>query len=157
LRPAARKMVIVTGTNDEARVWEARFRAAAKALASSLALRVLSGLSIADIERELAALAPEPVGLCASFLRDGAGRAFPGTVAVLDRFRAVSGAPIFHVIHEAVGRGAVGSFSVSAEASSQKALDSTRLLIAGTPFEAVKLPPMLAGRPYVDWREVRSW
>jgi signal transduction histidine kinase len=157
LRPAARKVVIVTGTNEEARVWEARLRAAAAALASSLELRVLSGFSIEEIERELAALGSESVVLCASFLRDGSGRSFSGTVAVLDRFRAVSGAPIFHVIHEAVGRGALATFSVSAEASSQQAADITKLLIAGTPVEAIKLPSVLAGRPYVDWREVRRW
>jgi len=149
--------VIVTGTNDEARVWEGRLRAAAGALVPSLELRVLSGLSIESIERELAALGAESIVVCASFLRDGAGRDFPGTVAVLDRFRAVSKAPIFHVIHEAVGRGALGTFSVSAEASSQQAADIAKLLIAGAPAEAVKLPPVLAARPYVDWREVRRW
>jgi hypothetical protein len=87
LRPATRELVIVTGTSELDRTWEARFRAAAAKLAPSLPARVLSSLPIEGIERELAMLKPSSVVLMGAFRRDGAGRPLAGTLAALDRLR----------------------------------------------------------------------
>ena len=159
LRPSASELVIVTGDDPLGRIWESRLREAAAALAPTLPLRVLTGLAIGEVERELAGLAPQAAVFCGEFRRDGAGRSFPGALYVLERLAAVSKAPIFHVVDAdaAVGRGALAGVSIGNAASAHQAVAIAKTILAGTPATAVDLPAPLIPRPYVDWRELRRW
>ncbi len=159
LRPAVSELVIVTGNDPLGRVWESRIREAAAALAPTVPHRVLTGLPVEDIERELANLTPQAAVLCGEFRRDGAGRSFPGALYVLGRLAAVSKAPIFHVVDadSAVGLGALAGVSIGNVASARQAVDIGKAILAGTPADAVTLPSPLSPRPYVDWREVVRW
>ena len=157
LRPASRELVLVSGTAELDRIWEARLQSAATALAPNLPVRSLSNLAIDDVERDLAALTPSSLVIGAPFRRDGSGRYFPGAISVLGRLNAVTGAPIFHAIQGAVGLGAVGSAGIPPEASAQQAASIAKAILAGAPPAAVPLPNALPWRSYVDWRELRRW
>jgi signal transduction histidine kinase len=157
LRPDATELVIVTGDDALGRIWESRLREAAAAVAPSIPHRVISRLAIEDIERELGKLTSRAVVLCGSFRRDGAGTVYPGALYVLDRFAVVSGAPIFHVVPAAIGRGAVGSVSVPRQTSAQQAVTIARSILAGTAPEAIPLPVPIVPTAHVDWRQVRRW
>ncbi|MBC7938568.1 MAG: GHKL domain-containing protein [Chitinophagaceae bacterium] len=157
LRPASREVVILAGASELDRIWDARLRQAAAKVAPGLPVRSLSGLSIEQIERELAALTPESVVVGGTFRRDGAGRFFQGSVPVLERVSAVAGAPIFHVAVPAVGRGAVGSVGLPPEEMSRQAAGIAQLILAGVPAEAVALPKPLTPRTQVDWRQIQRW
>jgi signal transduction histidine kinase len=155
LRPGTNELVIVTGVADLDRAWESAFRATP--LPSHVKLRVLSGMSLEAIERELAALGPNAVVVMSAFRRDGAGRTFPGSATVLDRLKAVSAAPIFNTNDSNVGRGSVGTFSPPLEAIAAQPAGIAKQLLRGTPVESVALPAPVAPVPTVDWRELRRW
>jgi signal transduction histidine kinase len=155
LRSHTREVVVVTGTADLDLAWDAAIRAIP--LPSGVKMRSLTGLSIAAIERELAALAPDAIVITGSFRSDGAGRTFPGVLSVLDRLRAVSRAPIFHMYDTGVGRGAVASFSVTNEAIADQAAVIARQLLAGIRLADVTLPAPATPMPFADWRELRRW
>jgi signal transduction histidine kinase len=154
LRPDARELVFVSGIAELDSAWAEIVRATP--LPPGVRLRMLSGLPIDAIERELAALGPHTVVVTGTFRRDGAGRIFFGVIAVLERLARVSTAPIFHLYDNGVGHGAVGSFTVPVEAIGVQAATIAKQLLAGVPPVSVVLPST-APVPIVDWRELRRW
>jgi C4-dicarboxylate-specific signal transduction histidine kinase len=114
-------------------------------------------MSLEAIERELAALGPDAVVLTGTFRRDGAGRTFPGVLFVLDRLKAASAAPIFHMYDTGVGHGAVGSFSIPVEAIAAQGAVIAKQRLEGVPLASVTLPPPAAPVPVADWRELQRW
>jgi signal transduction histidine kinase len=157
LRPASREVVIVTGTADFDKAWQARLRSAAAKVAPNLPVRVLSDLAIEDVERELAALTPDSVVVGGPFRRDGKGRFFSGATQLMEHLSAVSGAPLFHMSWLTVGRGAVGVAAVPPEANARQAAAIAKSILAGSPPAAVALPEAVSQQRYVDWRQLRRW
>jgi hypothetical protein len=155
LRPETREVVVVTGTATLDRGWEAAIRAVP--LPAHVHLRVLTGLPIAAIERELAGLGKDAIVVTAAFRRDGAGQTFPGSMHVVERLSPISTAPIFHMYDTGVGHGAVGSFAVPQEALAAEAGEIARQLLEGRAVGAVTLPRAVEPVPIVDWRELRRW
>jgi len=156
LRPEAAQVLIVTGVSDLDRVWERRLGTAAAQLLPSLPVRRLSSLPIEDIEREVAK-ARNAIILCGSFRLDASGRAFSGSLLVLERLKAVAAAPIFHIVPEAVGHGALAAVSVSTEAVAEQSANIAIKVLASGGAQGVVLPPELKARPFVDWREIHRW
>lgn len=157
LRPSTREIVLLFGTSEPDKLWEARLREAAAKLVPQLPVQSVSRLPIEEIERELAALGPDAVILGGAFSRDGAGRYFPGSLAVLRRLQPTAAAPIFHITTSAVGNGAVGSTGVPPEELTRQASTIAKAILAGASPSAVKLPEPVPSRPYLDWRELQRW
>jgi C4-dicarboxylate-specific signal transduction histidine kinase len=155
LRPSARELVVVSGVGALEQMWDSAIRATP--LPPHVKMRVLQGLSMEAVERELAALGPDSVVVTPGFLRDGAGRTYPGGVSVIERLSHGSGAPVFGVYDTGVGSGAVGSFSPPREAIVLQTAGIAKLLLEGTPIQDIKLPAPVAPVPIVDWRELRRW
>src|SRR5262249_30544438 len=140
----------------------------------------LDGLTIEALERRLAALPPRSAVLLGAFRRDGAGRTFV-LPEVVPRLRAVTRAPIYTLIDNALGLGAVGGHVISFEAQGREAAELAVQMLRGErppvggyatnlyrfdarelahwKLDARRLPPsseLLFAAPSL-WRTYRGW
>jgi hypothetical protein len=117
-------------------------------------LRVLNGLSVEALERELAALGPNVVIVTGPFRADGAGQTFAGSRR--DRtLEARQQGAIFHVYETAVGGRSRQLFGLRNDRRPGR--DGRP---AGSRWRAAgrRQDPEAAGPvPFVDWREFRRW
>jgi PAS domain S-box-containing protein len=158
LVPSAREFVVVRGPDEIGRLWETMLRSAIAKAAPDRSVRSLSSASLGAIEREVSSLTPASIVLVASsYRREGGGPASGNAMDLLQRLRSLTGAPIFSTLNQSVGRGAVGSVSVPPEARAEQVAAIGKAILAGSPPESIQLPPPLAPRAYVDWRELRHW
>jgi signal transduction histidine kinase len=157
LRPEARELVIITGTAELDRSIEEQLRAAAAAAAPNLRMRVLTGLAYDQIVAEVGKLPPDAIIVTGPIARDGAGRAFTSALEFIERVRATAPVPIVHTFENAVGRGALASYSVPIETIPRQAAAVAKQLLDGVAPASVVLPPTARLRPFVDLREMKRW
>ncbi|QJR10460.1 Adaptive-response sensory-kinase SasA [Usitatibacter rugosus] len=157
LRPQARELVIITGTAELDLSIEEQLRQAATELAPNLKLRVLTGLPFESIVEEIPKLPRDALVITGPFLRDGTGQAFTSLTVLLDRIRDITPVPIVHTFENAVGRGALASYSLPIEAVPRQAAAVARQLLAGVAPSSVVLPPPVQLVAFVDWRQLKRW
>ena len=156
LRPAARRLVVVTGTSEFDRLREAELRALIPALHLDREVEFLAGLPADEVMTRLAALGSSDVVYTTSFFRDGKGIIFVPR-DVLAQMAAVSGAPIFGPYDTFLGTGVVGGRMASfAGMGRQAAIVATSLLRGAKPsrLRASRVAPAPAN---IDWRQVIKW
>jgi signal transduction histidine kinase len=154
--PRARRLVIVTGTTEVDRRWEAQLRAEVPPVAGHLTVEFLAGLPMSDVLVRLAGLGRDAVVFTSGFYCDGAGRSFipRDTVAAM---AAASAAPVYSSFSTMTGTGTVGGYVPSFEAMGRQAGETVNELLAGAAPHSLRLPPVMPQVLNLDWRQVRRW
>jgi signal transduction histidine kinase len=180
LQPDLDQVFVVTGDAPGDRVWRASARAQLAGLDRAVKIAYLDGLTIDALERRLAALPPRSAVLLGAFRRDGAGRTFV-LPEVVPRLRAVTRAPIYTLVDNALGFGAVGGHVISFEGQGRQAAALAVQMLGGERppaggyatnlyrfdarelahwrLDARRLPPdseLLFAEPSL-WRTYRGW
>jgi len=107
LQPAASRVVLVAGTADLDRANLAYARQEVARYARRVTIEEMTGLSLDETVRHVAALPPETVVVFLTMNRDGAGTPLQVGEA-LRRVVAASGAPVYTTIETSVGGGVIG-------------------------------------------------
>ena len=154
--PAARRLVVVTGTSERDREREARFRREVPPIAGNVTVEYLAGLPTASLLERLAELGPDSVVFTPGYFRDGDGGLFNPRDAVA-LMAAVSGAPVYGPFDPFIGTGVVGGRMPSFEAIGQQAGTIINEIFAGAAPASLKLPDLTPTRLQVDWRQVKRW
>jgi len=129
--PQARRVVIVTGTNDWDRKWEARLRAEAIRLPSGLEVVFLAGLTSEELLRRVRELPPDSIIYTPGFFRDGTDRFFEPRETVR-LIAAAAPAPVYGPFATFLGTGVVGGYMASYESMGRVAAQTViQLLQAG--------------------------
>src|SRR6185503_10735714 len=156
LQPAARRIVVVSGTSPYDRNWQRRAREALKAYEGRLEVSYWSGLSLQQLLENLRELRADAIVLYLAFSDDGAGHTYsPADVA--KRIAAASAAPVYGVLETYLGQGIVGGAFPTFEAHGKLAgLVALRVLAGEKPENiAVQSSPLAVA--IVDWRELGRW
>lgn len=154
--PQARRVVVVTGTNDWDRSWEARLRAEASRLPRDLEVVFLAGLPSEEVLRRVRALPPDSIIYTPGFFRDGTGRPFePRETARL--IAAAAPAPVYGPFATFLGTGVVGGYMASYETMGRLAAQAVIDLLQGTEPAPVNAPAALPAPLQLDWRALQRW
>lgn len=155
LQPRARQVVVITGASDFDRRWETTARQQLAPYASRYEFVFQVGLPKNQLLDELARLPRDTIVLLTTIFRDGGGQAFvPRDVA--QTVTSASSAPVYAPYETYVGRGIVGGFMDTFEASGIAVADLALEILAGR--KTVPGPhPNSAGAFRVDWRQMQRW
>ena len=156
LQPDAHEIVVVTGTSEFDRSWEATLRRDLPRLQSSVPIRYLSGLALDDVLRELSRLPPDTIVYPASFLRDGAGRTYI-QVKALRRMADASTAPLYGSVSAAVGFGIVGGYILSMDDLARQAAGLVLRILEGEKISQADVPGAPPSRYVFDWNQLQRW
>ena len=153
LQPATTRAVVVTGASAIDRVWTAAARAQLASFPRPLAIDYLSGLSLDDLLRRVAALPKGTVVLVGAFTRDAAGHDFFGGEAAR-RIAGAASVPVYTVVDAQLGTGVVGGHVVSFTAHGRRLGELALRVLGG------ERPPPGDGDTNVyefDARQLRRW
>jgi len=154
--PAARRLVIVTGTADRDREREARLRREVPPIAGNVTVEYLAGLPTSSVLERLAKLGADSVVFTPGYFRDGDGGLFnPRDAGAL--MAAASGAPVYGPFDTLIGTGVVGGRMPSFEAIGQQAGRIVNEVFAGAAPATLQLPEVTPTRLQIDWRQIKRW
>jgi signal transduction histidine kinase len=154
LQPDSRKIVVVTGSGEFDRSWQAAARRDLAYLPKDFDVNYLSDMSVEAFVESVRQLTPDTILLLLTVVQDADGkRFFPRDVAA--QLAQASGAPSYAVYSTMVGIGPVGgrveSFRTVGEDIAALALEA----IAGD-FVPRKMIESKA-EPLVDWQQLVRW
>jgi len=154
--PGARRLVVVTGASERDRGWEARLRREAPAVADSVPVEFLAGLSTTSLQERLKNLGPDAVVFTPGYYLDGDGRiSSPRESAAM--IAATSSAPVYGALDGFIGVGVVGGRVPNFEQMGREAGEIVNALFAGTAPASLRLPEIEHASLQVDWRQVQRW
>ena len=156
LQPDAREIVIVLGTSEYDRAWEAAWRRELPQLETSIPIRYLTGLALDDVLRQLARLPANSIVFCPSFFRDGAGRTYIPARA-LHQMADVSAAPVYGSYSTYMGAGVVGGYVIELDELGRQAAGLVHRILDGEKIGPQNTPAMVPSRYAVDWRQLQRW
>ena len=155
LQPAARRVVVVSGTSPYDRNWLRRAREALRAYEGRLEVSDWSGQPLQQLLENLRKLPADAIVLYLAFSADGAGRTYsPADIA--RQIAAASAAPIYGVLETYLGQGIVGGAFPSFEAHGKLAGEVALKVLAGEKPENMAVQPSPAVTS-VDWRQLGRW
>ncbi len=156
LHPEAHRLVVVTGASDRDRVWEARLRREAPAVASGKTIEFLAGLSTRSLLQRLSMLGRDSVVFTPGYFQDGErGLSYPRDSA--SAMAAVSTAPMYGPFDTFIGIGVVGGRMPRFEDLGRNAGEIIGQLLAGAAPTALRMPSPSPTPMRLDWRQVRRW
>lgn len=154
--PAARRLVVVTGTSPWDLDWEAQARRGAASLDKRVEVEFLAGLPAEALRKRLHELERDAVVFTPGYFRDGDGRNFVPREGA--RFVAAEApVPVYGPYPTFIGTGVVGGVMASYVTMGRLVAGATLELLAGTPPAAVTLPKTVTNQVHVDWRQARRW
>jgi PAS domain S-box-containing protein len=156
LQPEADRIVLVAGSSS---LDQTMLRAAQTELnlyRSRIDFETLTGLTIEDTERRLAALPTDTIVIVLMMLEDAAGRRFAPINVATARLAAASAAPVYGVYETQMGDGIVGVVGDDLEALGSATGEMAAALLTGkSPSE---MPPRFGNRrTLVDSRQLQRF
>ena len=153
--PKTREIVIIFGVSSLERFWSEASRRL-KPYDSRVRFRWLEGLSFEAMKREVAALSEHSVVLFGLLLRDADGISFEDNHALI-RLREVSTVPVFGFFESQMGVGVVGGRLHPDRSLGVKAAEVGARILRGEAPASIHTPPIAAGPPTFDSRELERW
>jgi PAS domain S-box-containing protein len=156
LHPKTRRVYVVAGKSSFDSFWEADARRAFSPYEGEREFTYLSGLPMADLLREVAALPEGSLVYYLNVFEDGDGRVLIPS-EVLERLAAVANAPIYGHVDTFVGRGIVGGSVFRFEGAGQDAARLTLRLLGKERPEAIGIAGSGEAAYQFDGRQLRRW
>lgn len=154
LQPGARTIVVVTGSSDFDRDWEAAARRDLAGLSGEFDVNYLSGLTIEGFVEAAKRLSPDTILLILTVIQDAEGKRFVPR-EVVRQLASASAAPSYGVYSTYVGFGIVGghveSFRSVGEDVGKLAVEAIQGNIS--PGKLI----VSSSRPIVDWLQMARW
>lgn len=154
--PGARRLVLVTGTAPQDRIFEARLRENVLRFKDRITPEFLAGLPMRKLLERLGSLKADSVVFTPGVFRDSDGRDLIPREAV-QAIAEASAAPVYAPFNTFLGTGIVGGCMPSFEAMAREVGKAVTRLLDGA--DATSLPPPAASPAILslDWRQVRRW
>ena len=155
LNPDARKVVVVSGATPQNKMILEQMQADFRAYESRAEFSYLTGETIEEVKRQLAALDKGSIVIFASFSTDKMGNNYIGPEA-LSMLAPVSGAPVYGSAETLMGQGITGGRLLDFEATGKRIGEMGLRILAGEKPERIQqeTAPCVTT---VDWRELQRW
>jgi signal transduction histidine kinase len=157
MQPDVRNVVVVSGSSEI----DARHLAKARSQFRSFETRVeftyLTGLPLAELEKQVAGLPEHTIVFYITLFRDGAGQTFTLMDSVARVARA-SSVPTYSVAADRlVEVGSIGGFVFSTEADAKEVAKVALRVLAGERPADIPIRVGDTNRYMFDWRQLRRW
>jgi PAS domain S-box-containing protein len=156
LQPETKRVVVVGGTAQVDRRVLDRVKQAARLFAGQAKFEFWNDRSMAELQKEVAALPPRTAILVSRMFQDGAGQALISSNAARSIAQWAS-VPVYVMTDAALGSNAVGGSFTGIEAIGKRAGEMARLILTGTPPESLPLESDTGRMPVFDWRALQRW
>ena len=155
--PQARRLVVVTGSSAQDRVWEAELRGEVPRFQDRGAtVEFLASLPTDAVLKRLRELGSDAVVFTPGYFEDGVDRQFsPREAARL--MAAAAAVPVYGPFDTFIGTGIVGGSMPNFAAMGRQAGEIANALLAGVAPTALRLPKVMLPTANVDWRQIRRW
>jgi PAS domain-containing protein len=155
LNPEARKVVVVNGASPTNKTVAERIQTEFRSYEGRAQFSYLTGETVEDVRRQLAALDPGSIVIFSSFTSDKLGNIYTGP-EVLSMIAPTSGAPIYGTSDTLMGLGIIGGKLLDFEGTGKRIGELTLRVLAGEKPEQI---PQETGPSVmvVDWRELQRW
>lgn len=154
LQPSAERIVVMTGSSEFDRQWEARAREELTGNHQGLNVEHVSGLTLDGFKDASRRLSADTILLILTIFEDASGRTFVPRDAAAE-IAAASAAPAYGVYSSFVGTGVVGGFVETFEGIGMDMAALAKQIMSGTPPKQQFVAS--TGRPVVDWRQLERW
>jgi len=112
--------------------------------------------SLPEILHRFASLPSHSAIVYLSFASDAQGGAYADE-QVFDDLHATANAPLFGGLSPLFGHGIVGGSMISIGDLARNTADVASRILSGEPAASLRIPPLMAGQPMFDWRELERW
>ncbi len=155
LNPEARKVVVISGASEQNKLTMEQAQADFRSYENRAEFSYISGESIEEVKRQLAALDKRSIVIFASYSSDRAGNNYTSPEA-LSMMAPASAAPIYGSSETLLGLGITGGKLLDFEATGQRIGEMSLRVLAGEKPE--RIPQETApSTMVVDWRELQRW
>jgi signal transduction histidine kinase len=154
--PATTKVAVVLGSSPLEKFWLDQLRRDLSPFNNRIDWVWFNQLSFAEMRERAAALPPHAAIFYGQLTIDAGGVPHEEERALAE-LHAVANAPIFGLFDYQLGRGIVGGPLISLRELSEKTADVAVRLLQGEVPATIRTPPMGAGPPVYDWRELKRW
>lgn len=154
--PETNQVAVVLGASPLEKFWVEELHREFQPFMQRINFVWLSQLSFEEIKQHVAALPPRSAILYGTLLVDAAGVPHVREVA-LKGLHTAANAPMFGIYSEQLGQGVVGGRFISNQELGRNAADVAIRILRGEAPGAIRTPPLTAGKPVYDSRELRRW
>lgn len=155
LQPDTRHVVVIGGTNENDRSYEATVRKALQEYENRLDIRYLTGSSMEEILEEVRRLPKDTIVLFVTLFQDGSGKAYVPRDA-LSLLQQASSAPIYGMFETYMGYGIVGGNLVSFDRMGKEAAELGLDILKGK--QPSQIPVVVGPNIHLyDWRQLKRW
>lgn len=156
LQPDAQEIVIVTGTGEFDRSWEATLRRDLPRLKTSVPIRYLSGLPLDDLLGTLSRLPRNTIVYLPTFFRDATGKTYDQPT-VIHRITEASAAPVYGAYSTQIDRGIVGGYVFIMSDVGRQAGKLAQRILDGDKITPADLPAAIPSNYVFDWSQLQRW
>ncbi len=155
LNPQTKRVAVISGVGEWDNYWRSVVQEELRPLEGRVVFSYLTGLTIAELQKELANLPPQTIVLFVSSTRDRAGNN-PGNLTVVRQISPASNAPVYGNSDAQVGLGILGGRVISFDALGSEAARVGFRVMAGERPDAIA-PHGVPSVPMFDSRELKRW
>jgi signal transduction histidine kinase len=154
--PQTKEIAIVVGTAPNEKYWLEEMQGELESLAERVELTWINTNSFSEVLERVTALPANAPIYFGPFAVDS-GALTADDASAVAAIRSVANAPIFGTFDAYLGQGVVGGPMISlSDLAKTAAAVSLRILEGERPGD-IKVPPITAGPPSFDWRELQRW
>ena len=154
--PETNQVAVVLGASPPDKYWAEELRREFQPFMHRINFVWLNQLSFEEMKQRVATLPPRSAILFGTLLVDAAGVPHVREVA-LKGLHTAANAPLFGIYSEQLGQGVVGGRFISYPEVGRNAADVAVRILRGETPSAIRTPPLTAGKPVYDSRELRRW
>jgi signal transduction histidine kinase len=144
------------GASPLERFWTEELRRVSEGFADRITFEWFNDLKFEDMLARVSKLPPHSAVFYADLRVDAAGVPLDRDLA-LPRLRKATNAPIFGYLDSHLGLGIVGGPLLSSEQVGRQIAEAAVRILGGESPGDLKIPPVAAGAPQYDWRELQHW
>jgi signal transduction histidine kinase len=154
--PQTKEVAIVVGTAPNERFWLEEMQRELEPLAERVKLTWINTNSFSEVLERVTVLPADAAIYFGPFAVDS-GALTADDASAVAAIRAVANAPIFGTFDAYLGQGVVGGPMISLGDLAKDAAAVSLRILQGEQPEDIKVPPIAAGPPGFDWRELQRW
>ena len=154
--PETTQVALVLGASPPDKYWAEELRREFQPFMHRINFVWFNQLSFEEMKQRVAALPPRSAILFGTLLVDAAGVPHVREVA-LKGLHTAANAPLFGIYSEQLGQGVVGGRFISYPEVGRNAADVAVRILRGETPSAIRTPPLTAGKPVYDSRELQRW
>lgn len=156
VQPDTKNVVVVIGSSWTERSWLAELQRNLSGYAPGIAVSYLTGLTMAEVRKQLAVVPPHTIIFFSSLYQDSAGQSF-GADEEVDLIASAARAPVYGRYLPELDHGFFGGYmSDPAQVGTALAGITARVLSGERPTAIPMVVDSSAG-PTVDWRQLHRW